>query len=461
MKPLHLKKIIEVVEGELVFGTDDIYVEDAIIYHLHRLKQKNSLLFLDRRKEFQFEDVKSYEPVVIITDARSMKEEYKNALAVVEVKNIRTAVLTFARFYRGLFQIPIIAITGTNGKTTTKDMVAHILTQYYSVQGTIRSRNAPKKSFQYLMGIDDDTDVGVFETGLGAPGNLRYHCDIFQPTIGIITNIGVFHLDKCKTLENYIQAKGEIIDGLNNKGTLLLNSDDENIATLSLENYRGKVLYFGKKKTANLRASNIVIHDDGTQFTLTNNQKKYQVHLPCLGEHQVYNAMAAIGAAVEAGVQIRYAIKALETFNVLERHLQILKGIKDSTVIDDSWSLTPDALKAALKVLQSISNGRRKIALVGDIGRLGEHTEKYHREVGDMIAEQNIDVLLTFGHAALNMAKQVREQNKNIRVFSYVDVEEVYIKVRALLDSESILLFKCSNTDSELVKIKNRLIDSQ
>ncbi|WP_187443617.1 Mur ligase family protein [Rossellomorea aquimaris] len=458
MKRLQLKEVIEVVGGRLVHGSKDVVVKDAVIYHLHPIIQSNTMIFLDRRQPFNYEKIQHLEPFVIISDARNSREIYQEAFAVIEVENIRKAIFAFAEYYRSLFNIPVIAITGTDGKTTTKDMIVHILKKQYSVQSTVRSRNAPRKSFEYLMGIDEDTEVGVFETGLGAPGNLRYHCDIFQPTIGIITNIGIFHLDKCKTLENYILAKGEIIEGLKNKGTLLVNGDDENIATLPLKDYKGKLVSFGKSAGTDLRATDIKMDSSQTKFTMTYDYKQYSVVLPCLGEHQAYNAMAAIGAVLNVGVDITNAINALQSFNVLEKHLQVKQGIKDSTIIDDSWSLTPGALKEALKVLQSIAYNRKKIVLIGDIGRLGDHTTKTHLEVGEMISEQNIDVLITYGQNSKKIADRVEEKNTHIQVYSYLNIQDVYQKVISLLSPDSLCLFKCSNTDNDLMELKEHII---
>lgn len=458
MKVLQLKTVIQAVGGCLVRGNGNLLVEDAVIYHLHGVNKSHSIIFLDRRKPFIHEEIQHLQPYVIISDARDCKERYEEASAVIEVDNIRRAIFDFADYYRSLWRIPIIAITGTNGKTTTKDMIVHILKGRYSVQSTRRSRNAPRKSFEYLMGIDQDTDAGVFETGLGAPGNLRYHCDIFQPTIGIITNIGVFHLDKCKTMENYIEAKGEIIEGLKNKGTLLVNADDENIAKLPLRNYKGKLVSFGKSPDADLRAADIRIDWNQTRFNMTYKDQQYQVVLPCLGEHQAYNAMAAIGAVLHAGVDIKYAVEALKSFNVLEKHLQVKQGINGSTIIDDSWSLTPGALKEALKVLQSIAGHRKKILLIGNIGRLGDHTHKTHVDVGDMISEQDIDVLVTVGHNARDVARRVADKNKEIEVHSYLNPEHAYYKVSSLLSPDSLFLFKCSNTDSDLMELKEQFL---
>jgi UDP-N-acetylmuramoyl-tripeptide--D-alanyl-D-alanine ligase len=458
VKSLQLEEVIEVVRGRLVHGSKDLLVKDAIIYHLHSIIQSHTMVFLDRRKPFSYEKIQHLEPFVIISDARNSREKYQEAFAVIEVGNIRKAIFAFAEYYRRLFSIPVIAITGTNGKTTTKDMIVHILKKQYSVQSTLRSRNAPRKSFEYLMGIDENTEVGVFETGLGAPGNLRYHCDIFQPTIGIITNIGIFHLDKCKTLENYAMAKGEIIEGLKNKGTLLVNGDDENIATLPLKDYKGKLVSFGKSEVADLRATNIKMDSSQTKFTVTYEYKQYPVVLPCLGEHQAYNALAAIGAVLDVGVDITNAINALQSLNVLEKHLQVKQGINDSTIIDDSWSLTPGALKEALKVLQSIAYNQKKIVLIGDIGRLGDHTIKTHLEVGEMISEQDIDVLITYGHNAKRVAERVTQKNTHIQVYPYLNIHDVYQKVSSLLSPDSLCLFKCSNTDIDLMGLKEQII---
>jgi UDP-N-acetylmuramoyl-tripeptide--D-alanyl-D-alanine ligase len=136
----------------------------------------------------------------------------------------------------------------------------------------------------------------------------------------------------------------------------------------------------------------------------------------------------------------------------------VKEGINGSTIIDDSWSLTPGALKEALKVLQSVAVGRRKIVLIGDIGRLGAHTRKTHVEVGDMISEQDIDVLITYGRNAREVAKRVAEKNTKIQVYAYLNIQDVHHKVTSLLSPDSLFLFKCSNTDNDLMGLKEHFI---
>ncbi len=158
------------------------------------------------------------------------------------MKSIGQAYWTFIDYYRNLFQIPVVALTGTCGKTTTKEMIKHIASREWNVQASVSSKNEPRQSLPYLTGIDKSTEAAIFELGLGNTGNIKHQCMIYQPTIGIITNIGVHHLDGCGNLEGYIKAKAEILEGISEGGTLIINADDENtkkntLAYFQRENY--------------------------------------------------------------------------------------------------------------------------------------------------------------------------------------------------------------------------------
>ena len=342
--------------------------------------------------------------------------ELKMALpntTVIKVTSLVQSYWKFIKYYRDLFNIPVVTITGTCGKTTTKDMIKHILSKDCNVQASVSSKNEPRRSFPYLMGIDEKTDAAVFEHGLGNSGNIKHQCMIYQPTIGIITNIGVHHLDGCKNLEGYISAKAEIVDGIKKDGTLILNADDENTKKVPLHSFKGKIIYFGVDMRSDFRASNIKFANHGMDFLLHFKKRTYEAFIPGYGEHQVYNALAALAAVNEMGMDLKEAISRLATYENMTRHLEFSNGIGGSTIIDDTWTNNPTSIEAALKVLDSIGKGKNVILVLGDINRLGNFEKKYHREIGSMVAKRNIHTLITIGSKAEEIARQaIRDGSK-------------------------------------------------
>ena len=410
MKPLRVKEIRNLLQGELISGSELWNVRNAIYYNRHDLTKRNSLMFVSRSDSINWHEINNKGPSLVISDKPS--SELKNALSdttVIKVKSLVQSYWKFMDYYRDLFQIPVVAITGTCGKTTTKEMIKHILSKDWNVQASISSKNEPRQSFPYLMGIDEKTNAAVFELGLGNSGNIKHQCMIYQPTIGIITNIGVHHLDGCGNLEGYIKAKSEIVDGIKQDGTLILNADDSNTKKVPLHSFKGKIIYFGVSEKSHFRASNIKFAKNGMNFQIHFSNKKYKAFIPGYGEHQVYNALAAIAAVNEMGMDMKEAISRLATYKNMTRHLEFSNGIGGSTIIDDTWTNNPTSVEAALKVLDSIGEGKNVILVLGDIKRLGNFEKKYHREIGSMVAKRNIHTLITIGSKAEEIAKQAKE----------------------------------------------------
>lgn len=458
LKQIKLKEIRNLIQGELIQGDESWFVKAAVELNRHKIRVRKTLIFVGRHQQIDWEALKRVEPCALITDKRD--EELQGAsekVTIIRVEKIREAFWTFVNYYRDQFDIPIVAITGTCGKTTTREMITHILEQSHRVQKTIKNLNEPRRSFMYLQGIDDQIDAAVFETGLGNPGNLKYHCMIYRPTIGIITTIGIDHLEHCKTIDGYIQAKGEIVDGVDPGGVLILNGDNENIKKLPLSHFKGRVVYFGCNSNADFKAENIRYSENEMVFTLCFKSNKYQMAVPGYGEHQVYNALAALAAVYEIGIGLDEASGRLKTFPNMERHLEIFSGINDSQIIDDTWSTNPTSIEAALKVLSSLGKNKETLLLIGDIQQLGAYEKKIHRQVGSLIAKEDVDILITMGPLAAEMANQGLKDGYKGKVFKFENLEKVQELLEELLNKNSLLLVKGSRLNKEMVQLAERL----
>lgn len=453
-----MKDIRELLQGELISGSENWQVKDAIYYKRHDLTEQHTLLFVSRSDSVNWQEINQKGPSLVISD--KPLSELKNALSnttVIKVASLVQSYWKFIKYYRGLFTIPVVTITGTCGKTTTKDMITHMLSKERNVQASVSSKNEPRRSLPYLMGIDDQTEAAVFEHGLGNSGNITHQCMIYQPTIGIITTIGVHHLDGCKNLEGYIRAKAEIVDGIKKGGTLILNADDINTRKIPLQAFEGKIVYFGVGMRADFRASTIQFANHGMTFQLHYNKKTYEAFIPGYGEHQVYNALAALAAVNEMGMDLNEAISYLATFKNMTRHLEFSNGVGGSTIIDDTWTNNPTSVEAALKVLDSIGQGKNVILVLGDINRLGQFEKKYHREIGRLVAKRNVHTLITIGSKAEEIARQAIRDGSTATIHMFKEVKGLKELLDPILDSEAILLIKGPMSSRSMIDFANSL----
>ncbi|MFJ7666873.1 UDP-N-acetylmuramoyl-tripeptide--D-alanyl-D-alanine ligase [Lysinibacillus sp. NPDC097195] len=458
MQSISVTVIRKLLQAEFVSGSEQWLVKHAIYYNRHDLTQKNSLMFVNRSEIINWEEIDKKGPSLVISD--KPLHELKHALAnttVIRVKSTLQAYWKFIEYYRGLFDIPVVALTGTCGKTTTKEMIKHIASKDWNVQASISSKNEPRQSLPYLTGIDHTTKAAVFELGLGNTGNIKHQCMIYQPTIGIITNIGVHHLDGCKNLEGYIKAKSEILEGISPDGTLIINADDENTKKVPLHTFKGKMITVGVHGKADYKASNIQFINNGMRFTLQVSNDKYTIFVPGYGEHQVYNALAAIAAIKEMGLSIHQAIARLKTFKPMARHLEFSTGIGESTIVDDTWTNNPTSVEAALKVLDTIGKDKKIILILGDIKRLGLFEEKYHREIGSMVAQRNIDTLITIGKRAEDIAAQAKKDGTSAEVHMFKDVTGILEILQPKLDKDTVVLIKGPMSSKSMIDFANKL----
>lgn len=454
--PHLVKEIREVIDGKLVKGPENWSVED-VVYRTEKLHTKNSMIFLRLKRKVDWERIRSFSPCVVVTD-----EIFDELLAIPQctiilVQQTSKAFWNFVEYYRGLIDIPVVAVTGTCGKTTTKEMITQMLSNERTVQATKGSANSRLQDLPYLLGIDHNTKAAVIETAVGRPGDITEHCRYFKPTIGIITNIGVYHLDGCGTFENYLEAKAEMIDCLDETGVLILNADDENIKILKLEKCKGRIVTFGMNPRCHYRASNIDFVEGGMEFTLTYQKKNYPVFVPGYGEHQVENALASIAAVSEIGLGMKEAIKYLKGYRPFGRYLELSHGMNGAMIIDDTFLTNPMSIEAALKVLKSLAKGRTKIALLGEINRLGDFDEEYHRQIGDMIVKYNVDTLITVGLKAEDIGKQAKSKGFEGAIYPFKNLAGLYEMLVEMLDDQKILLVKGYGYDRPLVLLTKRL----
>ncbi|WP_077212523.1 UDP-N-acetylmuramoyl-tripeptide--D-alanyl-D-alanine ligase [Bacillus dakarensis] len=450
MKSLFLKDILTHIEGQVVYGASNILVEN-VVKKPYELRDSTLLFHLNTKENLNLNQFKSYRSCVLVSEKLFDFTTLEQDITVVKVPNVRRAYWSFIHYYRSLFNIPVIGITGTCGKTTTKEMIRHILKERYKVQSTYLSHNILDANLPYLLGIDQDTQAAVFEMGVYGPRDLKISSKYFVPDISVITTIGIDHLNGCKNVETYIKAKTEIIKGMSQTGTLILNADNEHLNKLDLHAFKGNVIYFGFNEKAHFRASNVRYTCNGMEFTLHFDNQMEHLYVPGFGEHNVQNALAAIAAVYTMGFPIKEAGDRLRDFQHVERHLQVYSSIKGCTIIDDTWSSNPTSMEAALNVLKNISNGKKTVAVISRMSLLGKSTRKLHAGIGEKVVEAGIDVLVSIGDEAVEIGRKALNlgMNEN-KVFFCKDSSELMELLPNIVEEDSIILLKTSGEDAYL-----------
>jgi UDP-N-acetylmuramoyl-tripeptide--D-alanyl-D-alanine ligase len=313
-----------------------------------------------------------------------------------------------SQMHRKKFAIPVIGITGSNGKTTTKEMLASILKQRGSVLKNEGNLNNHIGVPLTLLKLDTRHKFAAVEMGMSALGEIDALARLVRPDVGVITNIGPAHLEFLGTMDIVAQAKAELLGNLKMGGTAVLNADDRYFTALR-NKYGGRVLSFGIENKADVSASSILQGKDFTDMTIEADDSRVNVRLPAVGKHNIYNALAAAAAATAVGMPLDAVKCGLEDFSPVAMRSE-LKQVKGRTVLADYYNANPDSVKAALETLISLRAGRKSVAVLGDMLELGDIAADAHREVGRTVAHLGVDILITMGSLAIYINEGALEE---------------------------------------------------
>jgi len=318
---------------------------------------------------------------------------------ILPVEDTTFALQEMSQMHRKKFAIPVIGITGSNGKTTTKEMLASILKQRGSVLKNEGNLNNHIGVPLTLLKLDASHKSAVVEMGMSALGEIDTLARLVSPDVGVITNIGPAHLEFLGTMDVVAQAKAELLGNLKTDSTAVLNADDKYFTTLK-HKYSGRVLSFGIENKADVSAFGIRQGKNFTEMIIETDDSKVRVRLPAVGKHNIYNALAAAAAATAVGMPLDAVKNGLEDFSPVAMRSE-LKQIKGRTVLADYYNANPGSVKAALETLITLRAGRKSVAVLGDMLELGDISADAHREVGRTVANLGVDVLITMGSLAM------------------------------------------------------------
>ncbi len=359
----------------------------------------------------------------------------------IRVTDTKQALLALAHWMRSTFDIPVVGLTGSVGKTTTKEMTWAVLSERFNTIKTEGNLNNDIGLPRTLMRLEEDTQAAVIEMGMSNKGEISVLSKTAEPTIAIISNIGVSHMENLGSRENICAAKLEILDGLRDGCPIMLNGDDPYLASATIENH--PVFYYGiNDKFCDFRATDIEQNDNSTSFNIVYDGGKIQpVTIPTIGIHNVYNALAAFGTGMKLGVTPDEAANGLKKYEPSGMR-QRVKNVGGIRFIEDCYNASPDSQQAALKMLSTV-NAKRKIAVLGDMLELGAISEEAHKNAGLIAAKNKIDMLFTYGERSLLTAERARECGVPFAK-GYLDKAELADALFEVLTEGDAVLFKAS-----------------
>lgn len=366
---------------------------------------------------------------------QSFVNNYPDVFIVLCDDTIKT-IQDLAIYKRSLYDIPIIAITGSVGKTSTKDMVAGVLGQKYNVLKTEGNLNSHIGLPLMILRLEDH-DMAVLEMGMNDLGEISLLSNIARPTCAIITNVGTAHIGLLGSRENILKAKLEIIDGLDENGTLILNNDNDLLHGFYINNKDNyNIVTYGLNNRSDYMASNIIFKETYSTFDIENEQ--FKINVP--GEHFILNALCSICVGRQFDIDIDDIKKGIETFELTNRRMEMHE--KDGiTIINDAYNANVDSMEAAINYLGTINN--RKIAVLGDMLELGDYSEMMHRSLAKFVIRNKIDIVILVG----NETKYTEEElnDKNIQVYHFMNNDDAINKINEIKKEGDYILLKASN----------------
>lgn len=398
------KQILRAAHGELLSGSESKKFTGVSINS--RTAQPDEVFFCIHGERFDGHDfmaevLEKKVSGVVLSDAGKIPGNLASKQGAdmpffIRVKDTLAALQDFAHDYRKSFPVRIVGITGTNGKSTTKEMTAAIAAVKFKTLKNKGNLNNHIGLPLTLFDLDQTHEVAVLEMGMSAAGEIRHLAEIAGPEIGIITNISEAHLLTLKNVKSVQAAKGELFEALSAKGTAIVNADDPLVLELS-RSLRAKTLTYGIDNTADVRAADIRSRsNEGFDFTLRIQGNEFPVFLPFLGRFNVYNALAAIAAGHSLGVGVENMRAGLAECLLLSQRLEISHH-NSMTFINDTYNANPRSMQEALKLLSQYHTTGRRFFVIGDMLELAELAETAHARIGGDVAKHPVDFLITIG----------------------------------------------------------------
>ena len=444
---MKIKEILNVTKGKMLFGNEELEVEN--FSKDTRTIQKGDIYIGIKGEKFDGSNfwnqaLDAGATAVLISNIQISKEEkekYKDK-TIIQVEDTLEALYEIAKYKRSLYNIPVIAVTGSVGKTSTKDIIASVVSQKYKTLKTEGNNNNNIGLPLTILKLKDHEAL-VVEMGMNHFGEISLLTDIAKPTLAVITNIGTSHIGNLGSRENILKAKLEILEGMkipkiiiNNDNDLLHNWYNENSEKLEIHT-------FGIENNSEVMGQNIKMKEESSEFTAVTDSKETYIKVPVGGEHFVYNALCAMTVGKVLNISVDKIKYGIESFELTKKRMDIKKLENGAIIINDAYNASFESMKVSLEFLAN-HTGERKIAVLGDMFELGEYSEELHRKVGKEVVKNNIDMLICAGENAKYIIEEAKKSGK-IETYFMHNNEEIVEKLSQELRNGDVVLVKASN----------------
>lgn len=439
MEKLLLSEIVTAVQGSFGYPSD---IEVTSISTDTRTIEKGSVFIALKGKNFDGHDYakKAMElgAVAVVTE-----HAIEDAKCII-VDSTQTALLDIAGYYRDKFDIKLVGITGSVGKTTTKEFVSLVMSKKFKTLKTQKNFNNEIGLPMTLFNLSSEHEAAVIEMGMSNLGEISRLSLTAKPNLCLVTNIGFSHIENLGSQENILKAKLEILDGADETAPLIVSKDDKFLKTVEVREGRKLIFYSVSDSSADVYTSEIKTNGETIEFNINYGSSVYKAVINCLGEHNVKNALAAFCVGVEYGINPEDIVQAIGEFvpDGIRQKISDINGVK---VIADCYNSSPDSAKSALRTLAQVDTSGRKIAVLGDMLELGKMSKELHRTVGEAVFENSIDILLCVGELSEHYIKGAVKkgfEKSNAKVFGSKSELAEYLKT--IMIKGDAVLFKAS-----------------
>lgn len=377
--------------------------------------------------------------------AASVEAANAAGAAVIRIDDALLAVQELAAWHRARLHAAVVGVTGSTGKTTSKDLLRSVLDASVRVVATQGNRNNELGVPLTIFEAGSETDVLIVEMGMRGLGQIARLAEIARPTVGLVTNVGTSHIELLGTQDAVAAAKGELVRAIEPDGAVFLNGDDAYSDVLALDS-RAPVALYGTSEHCAFRATDIVLDSSSrASFNLETESGSSRVTLPMPGRHNVYNALAAASVALHLGIEVDAVAQGLAVAAITGMRMESFLSASGVTVVNDSYNANPASMKAAIDTLAAMATDGRRIAVLGDMAELGSLSELAHFQIGERVARLPIDVLVTVGERARRIADGARaKDDRGIEIRPCATSEEASEVLDDLLVPGDILLVKAS-----------------
>lgn len=360
-------------------------------------------------------------------------------LPLIFVDDSLKAIQALAKSYLRQLNVKVVGITGSNGKTSTKDITTSLLSLKYKVQKTEGNYNNHLGLPLTVLGLEEDTDIAVLEMGMSGRGEIDFLSRLAEPDIAVITNIGESHMQDLGSREGIAEAKLEILNGLKDKGRFIYFGD-ELLLSSRMKNSKVDTKTFGMDHANDLYPLEINALENGSVFHINKIASSFQ--LPVLGNHNILNALAAMLVAEYFDIPYEEMNKGLQSLKLTNMRMELVEGKSGVKIINDAYNASPTSMLAAIDVLKKLPGYDQKIAVLGDMLELGDKEESFHYQMGERL--EGVDYVLTYGKLGSFIAEGAKTVLPADRVFTFFEKEPLIDKLVSYLNEETVVLVKAS-----------------